>query len=144
MTELERLGINITGIAQKIANRQFTITTELGQIRKNLALKVPTLSNTIPKGDYLLAGGVVLSGGETVLVIWCDNEPIVAAVLGESQKVEEPQAPSINPYPVGSVYSSVINKNPAEHFGGTWEEIKNTYLVLGESATEIYTWQRTA
>lgn len=32
-------------------------------------------------------------------------------------------------YPVGSIYLSVNNTSPAELFGGTWEQIKDRFLL---------------
>lgn len=32
-------------------------------------------------------------------------------------------------YPVGSIYLSVNSTSPAELFGGTWEQIKDTFLL---------------
>ena len=39
-------------------------------------------------------------------------------------------------YPVGSIYMSVNSTSPAELFGGTWEQIKDTFLL---SAGDTYT-----
>lgn len=39
-------------------------------------------------------------------------------------------------YPIGSIYMSVNNTNPGTLFGGTWEQIKDTFLL---SAGDTYT-----
>ncbi len=39
-------------------------------------------------------------------------------------------------YPVGSIYMSVSNTNPGSLFGGTWEQIKDKFLL---SAGDAYT-----
>lgn len=39
-------------------------------------------------------------------------------------------------YPVGSIYMSINNVNPSTLFGGTWEQIKDTFLL---SAGDTYT-----
>lgn len=40
----------------------------------------------------------------------------------------------INIYPVGSIYMSVNNTNPANLFGGTWEQIKDRFLLSAGSS----------
>lgn len=39
-------------------------------------------------------------------------------------------------YPVGSVYLSLDSTSPAELFGGTWEQIKDTFLLAAGDAYE--------
>ena len=38
-------------------------------------------------------------------------------------------------YPVGSIYMSVNNTDPSTFFGGTWQQIKDTFLL---SAGDVY------
>jgi hypothetical protein len=49
-------------------------------------------------------------------------------------------------YPVGSIYTSTINKNPSTYFGGTWSSIGKSYLIInnGTTNTTQYKWKRTA
>lgn len=35
-------------------------------------------------------------------------------------------------YPVGSVYMTIDNINPSEVFGGTWEQIKQRYIIAAD------------
>lgn len=58
---------------------------------------------------------------------------------GTFQPVPSLQGESVSPltiYPVGSVYISVSSTSPASLFGGTWERIKDTFLLAaGDSYT---------
>lgn len=58
---------------------------------------------------------------------------------GTFQPVPSLQGESVSPltiYPVGSVYMSVSETSPASLFGGTWERIKDTFLLAaGDSYT---------
>lgn len=38
-------------------------------------------------------------------------------------------------YPVGSIYMSVNNINPANFFGGTWERLKGRFLLGADDST---------
>lgn len=42
--------------------------------------------------------------------------------------------PNLHPYPVGSVYISVLSVSPASLFGGTWEKIEGKFLLAAGSS----------
>ena len=55
--------------------------------------------------------------------------PILKQLLNKSDKLFD------TIYPVGSIYMSAVNTSPSTLFGGTWEQIKDTFLL---SAGDTY------
>lgn len=49
--------------------------------------------------------------------------------LWESQKIATKTITINDIYPVGSIYMNINSTNPSELFGGTWEQIKDTFLL---------------
>ena len=47
----------------------------------------------------------------------------------ENANVTIPQTSILQAYPVGSIYMSVVETNPAELFGGTWEAMPGRVLI---------------
>ena len=47
----------------------------------------------------------------------------------ENANVTIPQTSILQAYPVGSIYLSVVETNPAELFGGTWEAMPGRVLI---------------
>ena len=123
ISEMEKLGNTLNDRMNKVFSGRSSIVAELGTITSDGGLKVPSLSNTIPKGDYLINKTINRSASDTahgsgsdkitvpdhgsftvtigmditvtipicpmgpgdrVLVLWCGNDPIVAAVLKDS------------------------------------------------------------
>lgn len=83
--------------------------------------------------DTLPIGAIVEYSGATIPSGWTDigNNQIQKT----SQYIEGGLSIS-DIYPVGSIYMSINNINPSTLFGGTWEQIKDTFLL---SAGDTYT-----
>ena len=54
-TNIQRLGEGLTGRMKKTAKANIPTTLELGTINGDLSLTVDSLSNTIPKGSYMVS-----------------------------------------------------------------------------------------
>lgn len=72
---------------------------------------------------------VLASGYKSGQVVDIDN--IMAEVNSKTTLLEA--------YPVGSIYMSTNSISPAQRFGGTWERLKDRFLLgAGDTYTEIY------
>lgn len=107
-TNIEKLGATLNKRMQQAAKARTGITAELGTITSDRGLQVASLGNVIPKGDYLISSHLTgrktrtvstskednhthsvdihselrnLAPGNRVLVIWCENEPVVVDIL---------------------------------------------------------------
>jgi len=45
---------------------------------------------------------------------------------------------SVNPYPVGAIYTSVDNTSPATLFGGTWQQLEDTFLYATSGTADTF------
>lgn len=77
--------------------------------------------STTVKGDLSVSGGVSATGAL-----------VADSVSANSIKLNSKDIFSLL-YPVGSVYISVNNTNPSTLFGGTWEQIKDKFLLAAGS-----------
>ena len=71
---------------------------------------------------------------------WTSTTPINPINLNNIENGIEQNSNDINNmvniiYPVGSIYMSINDVNPSTLFGGTWEQIKDTFLL---SAGDTY------
>ena len=64
-----------------------------------------------------------------------DSDYLVVDDLTTTKKILARQLLADCLYPVGSIYMSVNSTSPAELFGGTWEQIKDTFLLGSGSYT---------
>ena len=92
-----------------------------------------TLSETILTGNTVEVTATRMSTSEL---------PIVTTINSSSTTSTVPSTKTVfdyvleKTYPVGSIYMSVSDTSPATLFGGTWEQIKDTFLL---SAGDTYT-----
>lgn len=106
----EKLGDTLNNRMCRVNRSNQALSPEIGTITGGLGLKVGSVSNTIPKGDYLVSRDLTMSNpmtttstvedhahnvtlpsklgplksGDRVLVVWCGYEPVVVAVLENS------------------------------------------------------------
>lgn len=83
MTAIEKLANTINNRCSRIQRANKDIVTEIGTINKDLSLKVTSIRNSIPKGDYMYLEPKP-EAGDSVLVTWVGNEPIVIGKLYNS------------------------------------------------------------
>lgn len=79
---------SIAKLAETINRRMHTVSSgkigtiaEVGNIVSNGALEVASLDGKIPRSQYSVLNQKVYSSGDTVLVIWADEEPVVIGRL---------------------------------------------------------------
>lgn len=65
---------------------------------------------------------VTISQGDIVDVLFPQNNPRLMIVQGTNDLFDKI-------YPIGSIYMSTNNTNPSVLFGGSWQQIKDTFLL---------------
>ena len=124
------IGTVQTGTAAQSAAASITGTAEY-----------PVLNLTLPRGDTGSVGIAVSSVEPTDQLVWIDSSASNSLMVPEiddtsvsltdtwtSEKIRD------FIYPVGSIYLSVNNVSPANIFGGTWEQIEDTFLLAAGSS----------
>lgn len=87
MNNIERLGDLISSQMKRTVEGNSSVIAELGTIGKNKSLKVTSIRNSIPKGQYMITKTLSekgISNGDRVLVIWVGYEPVVIDTVSGS------------------------------------------------------------
>lgn len=109
-----------------------TLSDQASQLAKNTAQieTAGTATNAHSAGEYVMISNALykvtasVAKGDT----WTIGTNVTAANVGnEISSLKSDLANKL--YPVGSIYMSVNATNPAELFGGTWEQIKGRFLL---------------
>lgn len=78
-----------------------------------------------------------ITGGGTARFVDTSGDTVTADTLLKGVTATNAQGVQItgtfDPYPVGSIYMSVDSTSPATLFGGTWKQIKDTFLLAAGS-----------
>lgn len=95
---------------------------------------------------FLDSEGLTHLWGKISMADYPNNETLVAVINAiDEQKADRDEIPSLvsflqKVYPVGAVYISAIEVDPAILFGfGTWEQIKDTFLLASGDTNSIGT-----
>lgn len=118
-----------------------TLADQASQLAQNTAQieTAGTATSAHSAGEYVMISNALykvtasVAKGDT----WTIGTNVTAANIGsEISSLKSDLANKL--YPVGSIYMSVNATNPAELFGGTWEQIKGRFLV-GTGANDANT-----
>ena len=106
-----------------ISNSNYTYTASIQLTGFNYQKQYDFELKVVDKVNTLTITGIVLSKGIPI-VNWEDS---FFNVNGELRRNNQNILLSL--YPVGSIYMSTNSTNPKDIFGGTWEQIKDRFLL---------------
>lgn len=110
-------------------------TNKLYDYKDNSWIELGKVSDNIPYRSFLYSKELgklyFYYGPNDYVQIICNNTTSIA-----TKSVNTLSYKSLDMYPIGSVYTSTINTDPKELFGGEWKTIDNN------NNTAIYMWER--
>lgn len=144
MSELYENLLKATDNTNDITNEKYGTVTKI-----NGALcSVLEEDTNLEHSNVPVLNQIYLETGDKVVIGFVDNSiynPVVLGVIGKERNVDNALEDMIDTiYPIGSIYMSVNSVNPASLFGGTWEQIEDTFFGEGGQSHEINVWKRTA
>lgn len=127
---------NFTNVEEALYGLTVQLDENVLDLNDQVALKQDALVSgtnikTINNQSILGSGNISISSGGTATDVQINGTSIVSNNVANITT----NAIANLIYPVGSIYMSVNNTNPSTLFGGTWVQIKDTFLL---SAGDTY------
>lgn len=129
------------------ATPQISVQVETGAAGSEASVSVsgtaenPVIHLTIPRGntgtiENLTINGKPVESGTITLNAWDVGALASDGIAADSSKLGGKTWAErlLDIYPIGSIYMSVNSTSPASLFGGTWEQLKDRFL-LGAGST---------
>lgn len=123
----------VTSTPAVMYNASVEIATDAGVVSQSDVIETVTTTNNSYIMDTVGSLFKVISiASGNIYILYVSN---IRGTQGEQGEQGEPGTP-INPYPVNSIYLSIVDTDPSLLFGGTWEQLKDRFL-LGAGDTYI-------
>lgn len=127
------------------ATPQITVQVKTGEpgtaasVKQTGTAEAPVIELTIPRGDTGSLGSLTINGKEPDAAgkVTLTAADVSAASAAEVSQLKSDMAAYWETiYPVGAIYINTNSTSPASLFGGTWEQLKDRFLL---AAGDTYT-----
>ena len=114
-------------------NASVEIATDAGVVSQSDVIEtVTTTDNSYIMDTVGSLFKVISIASGNIYILYVSSIRGIQGIQGEQGVPGTP----INPYPVNSIYMSVVDTDPSILFGGTWEQLKDRFLL---GAGDTYT-----
>lgn len=122
----------VTNTPAVMYNASVEIATDAGVVSQSDVIEtVITTDNSYIMDTVGSLFKIISIVDSNIFILYVSN---IRGTQGEQGEQGEPGTP-INPYPVNSIYLSIVDTNPSLLFGGTWEQLKDKFLL---GAGDVY------
>lgn len=125
----------VTSTPAVMYNASVEIATDAGVVSQSDVIEtVTTTDNSYIMDTVGSLFKVISIASGNIYILYVSSIRGEQGIQGEQGEQGIPGTP-INPYPVNSIYMSVVDTNPSILFGGTWENILSNGSITGGSIT---------